>query len=94
MNKFVRISLGKFQNDSNLVSIGVLDVDDSYDVVRAVAPLWDKDKIKLEGLVLTEERFETRIIEGIETIIDEFQSLKPELNLLNLVSILFLFFLL
>ena len=83
LNKFVRISLGKFQNDSNLVSIGVLDVDDSYDVVRAVAPIWDKDKIKLEGLVLTEERFKTRIIEGIETIIDEFQSLKPGAKLIK-----------
>ena len=35
------------------------------------------------GLVLTEERFKTRIIEGIESIIDEFESLKPGAKLIK-----------
>ena len=83
LEKFVRVSLARFQNNNSLVSIGILDVDDSYDVVRAVAPIWDKEKKHLEGLVLTEERFKTRIIEGIETIIDEFESLKPGAKLIK-----------
>ena len=39
--------------------------------------------MSLVGLVLTEERFKTRIIEGIESIIDEFQSLKPGAKLIK-----------
>ena len=83
LNKFAKRALSNFQGNKNLVSIGALDVDDSYDVVRAVSPIWDNKKMSLVGLVLTEERFKTRIIEGIESIIDEFQSLKPGAKLIK-----------
>ena len=35
LNKFAKRALSNFQGNKNLVSIGALDVDDSYDVVRA-----------------------------------------------------------
>ena len=83
LDKFVKRAIFKFQKNKHLISIGALDVDDSYDVVRAVSPIWDSKKLSLVGLVLTEERFKTRIIEGIESIIDEFESLKPGAKLIK-----------
>lgn len=74
---FVYQGLWRFKENPGLTSKAVVDVDAGRDVVRGIAPIYSPHSSKLVGLVVTEERFETQIIQSVEAIIQEFASLKP-----------------
>ncbi|NRA43375.1 MAG: HAMP domain-containing protein [Oligoflexales bacterium] len=58
--------------------------EENQDVVKGAAPLRDPYNNQLLGLVLTEVRFETRILKSIEKIISDFGNLKPGAQLIRL----------
>ncbi|MCX6130860.1 MAG: HAMP domain-containing protein, partial [Proteobacteria bacterium] len=90
--RFVLHALQRFLNNPSLTARAIVDVDEGYDVVRGVAPILEPAGQQLLGVVVLEERFETQILQSVETIIQEFASLKPsaELNRLSYVILLVL----
>ncbi len=90
--RFVLHALQRFKENPSLTSRAIVDADDGRDVVRGVSPIFDPEGIELLGMVVLEERFDTQILQSVETIIQEFASLKPsaELNRLSYVILLVL----
>ncbi len=90
--RFVMHALQRFQENPSLTARAIVDADEGQDVVRGVAPILDPEGLILLGMIVLEERFDTQILQSVETIIQEFASLKPsaELNRLSYVILLVL----
>lgn len=90
--RFIMHALQRFRDNPGLTARAIVDADEGHDVVRGVAPIFDPDGRNLLGMVVLEERFDTQILQSVETIIEEFASLKPsaELNRLSYVILLVL----
>lgn len=90
--RFVMHALQRFKDNPSLTARAIVDADEGHDVVRGVAPITEPEGFGLLGMVVLEERFETQILQSVETIIQEFASLKPsaELNRLSYVILLVL----
>lgn len=58
--------------------------ESQQDVVKGFAPIRDPVRHRLLGMVITEVRFETRILESIEKIIADFGNLKPGAQLIQM----------
>lgn len=58
--------------------------ENQQDVVKGFAPIRDPVQHRLLGMVITEVRFETRILESIEKIIADFGNLKPGAQLIQM----------
>ncbi len=58
--------------------------DNQQDVVKGFAPIRDPVNRQLLGIVMTEVRFETKILESIEKIIADFGNLKPGAQLVQM----------
>ena len=87
---FVLNSIQRFQSHPGLISRAVVEVDQGRDVVRGAAPIYDIDSHLVIGVVMTEERFETQIIQSVESIMREFANLKPGAKLTRLSYVILL----
>ncbi len=87
---FVLDSIERFQSHPGLISRAVVEVDQGRDVVRGTAPVYDSQGRYVIGIVLTEERFETQIIQSVESIMREFANLKPGAKLTRLSYVILL----
>lgn len=76
----IRLFLSKPEMGDHSTVVG----EENQDVVKGAAPLRDPYTDQLLGLVLTEVRFETRILKSIEKIISDFGNLKPGAQLIRL----------
>ena len=87
-DSFVQSAITRFSSDPGLVSISTVEGEDRQDVVKGVAPLLNSTTQALMGVVLAEERFETRILKSIETILQGFADLRPGAQLIRLTYII------
>jgi len=85
---FVLSAIDRFGKDPGLVSISTVEGEDRQDVVKGIAPIADPATQRLFGVVLAEERFETRILKSIETILQGFADLRPGAQLIRLTYII------
>jgi two-component system nitrogen regulation sensor histidine kinase NtrY len=88
--RFVVQALQRFQANAGMISRAIIDADEGRDVVRGVAPLLDPSTRKVLGVIVVEERFETQILQSVETIIEQFASLKPGAELIRLSYVILL----
>ncbi len=86
---FVSTSLARFREEPGLVARSRVEGRDGQDVVRGIAPIHDQNGL-LVGVITTEERFETQILQSIETILDDFKNLKPSAQLIRLIYMIVL----
>jgi two-component system nitrogen regulation sensor histidine kinase NtrY len=87
---FVLESLARFQANRGMTARASVDVDQGRDVVRGIAPVVDPHSGFLLGAVLAEERFETQIIQSVESIMSDFANLKPGAKLIRLSYVVLL----
>lgn len=83
-DQFVMSAIERFDRDSGLVSISTVAGEEKQDVVKGIAPITDPASGRLIGVILAEERFETRILRSIETILAGFANLRPGAQLIRL----------
>ena len=88
--RFAVYAIQRFQQNPGLVSRAVIDADQERDVVRGAAPILNQKDQSLLGVVVVEERFETQILQSVESIIQEFASLKPGAELIRLSYVILL----
>lgn len=75
-------AIDRFRKNVGMMSRGAVDVEGGRDVVRAAAPIYNRSH-KLIGVIVAEERFETQIIQGVESILADFAGLKPGAQLIR-----------
>ncbi|MFW7377941.1 MAG: ATP-binding protein [Oligoflexus sp.] len=88
--EFVLEAMVRFQANPGMTSRALVDVEQGRDVVRGIAPIHDPQTGELIGGVMTEERFETQIIQSVEAIMDEFANLKPGAKLIRVSYVILL----
>ncbi len=88
--KFVSQALQRFNESSSLISRAVIDAEEGRDLVRGVAPIIGRYSVSPLGVVVVEERFDTQILQSVETIIQEFSGLKPGAELIRLSYVILL----
>ena len=88
--RFVAQTIDRFEADSSMVSRAVIDADEGRDLVRGVAPILSPNFGAVMGVVVIEERFDTQILQSVETIIQEFSGLKPGAELIRLSYVILL----
>ncbi len=78
--------LPQFLSDETLISKGVVETDENRDVARGFAPYYYtyKGKNILVGIFVTQTYFKTQILKSMESIFDEFSSLRPTARLVRL----------
>ncbi len=88
--RFVVNAIQSFSSNLTMLSRAIVDADDGVDIVRGVAPIVDPRTKTVRGVVVLEERFETQILQSVETIIQEFASLKPGAELIRISYVILL----
>lgn len=88
--RFVVNAIQSFSSNQTMLSRAIVDADDGVDIVRGVAPILDPRTKTVRGVVVLEERFETQILQSVETIIQEFASLKPGAELIRISYVILL----
>lgn len=88
--RFAVHALQRFQQNPSMISRAIIDADDGRDLVRGVAPIYSVRDKRLLGVLILEERFETQILQSVESIIQEFASLKPGAELIRLSYLILL----
>lgn len=88
--RFVTNAIQSFANNQTMLSRAIVDADEGVDIVRGVAPIFDAQTRMVRGVVVLEERFETQILQSVETIIQEFSSLKPGAELIRISYVILL----
>ena len=88
--RFVTNAIRSFSVSQTMLSRAIVDADEGVDVVRGVAPIIDPHSKMVRGAVVLEERFETQILQSVETIIQEFSSLKPGAELIRISYVILL----
>lgn len=83
-NLFVLNAIDRFRRNPGMTSRGAVEVENGKDVVKGVAPVWDSRHDRLVGVVVTEEKFETQIIQSVEAILSEFANLRPGAQLIRM----------
>ena len=86
LKESVKKLLPQFLSDSSLLSKGVVETDKDRDVVRGYAPYYYtiRGKSVLVGIFVTQTYFKTQILKSMESILDEFSSLRPTARLVKL----------
>ncbi|MES2744854.1 MAG: HAMP domain-containing protein, partial [Bdellovibrionota bacterium] len=88
--RFVATAIQAFSNNKTMVSRAIVDADEGVDIVRGVAPIIDPQTQMVRGVIVLEERFQTQILQSVETIIQEFSSLKPGAELIRISYVILL----
>lgn len=88
--RFVAHAIESFSRNQTMLSRAIVDADEGVDIVRGVAPIVDPKTHVVRGVVVLEERFETQILQSVETIIQEFSSLKPGAELIRISYVILL----
>ncbi|RYZ58880.1 MAG: HAMP domain-containing protein [Proteobacteria bacterium] len=88
--RFVVSAIQSFSRNQTMLSRAIVDADEGVDIVRGVAPIVDPRSQTVRGVVVLEERFETQILQSVETIIQEFASLKPGAELIRISYVILL----
>ena len=78
--------LPQFLSDTTLLSKGVVETDENRDVVRGFAPYYYnyRGRMVLVGVFVTQTYFKTQILKSMESIFEEFSSLRPMARLVRL----------
>lgn len=87
---FVIQAIQSFSSDRTMLSRAVVDADEGVDIVRGVAAVLDPVSRRVLGVIVLEERFETQILQSVETIIREFSGLKPGAELIRISYVILL----
>jgi len=88
--RFVVNAIQSFSANKTMLSRAIVDADEGVDIVRGVAPIVDPRSHSVRGVVVLEERFETQILQSVETIIQEFAGLKPSADLIRISYVILL----
>ena len=84
LDNYVLESIEKFMTNPDLWDHSIVVGEENQDVVKGVAPIRNPYTNNLLGVVVTEVRFETRILKSIEKIINDFGNLKPGAQIIRL----------
>lgn len=84
VQKYAKDVLSLFDLDPTLRSHGRVVGYDGRDLVNGSAPIRDPLTQNLRGVIVTEVKFETQILKGLEQILEDFADLKPGAQLIRL----------